>query len=202
MKREPRIKSPAQVRAAALALAAVLASCAPRAPVALIPEGYDSWASPTSIVLDYPVPGHGAGLRKIFMNGEALGYAERALARDPEAAWDFPAGSAIVKEVYASRSPGEGEGPAMLTAMVKAPADPRAVKGWLWVMKDLKEGGELILSSEFCSSCHEGANGTHGYGDKNAAGVFRDGVFMLPRAAPGAAEKAAAEPDTATSSEY
>lgn len=161
----------------ALGLGLSLFSCGGPAQ-ALLPPDWESWQRTTKLRLDYPIPGHENRLRVPRMN--ALGFA--SLPKQPPAAkaWDFPEGTIIAKDIYASANPKPGEGPVAVTAMLKAPEDPRARGGWIWFNKDLASGQERVFTEEFCVTCHENANETHPYGDKNPKGEFRDYVFLVP----------------------
>lgn len=169
--------------AAALALlaASLLLSCAPRArEPEFVPKDYASWRRTTALRLDYPIPGHEDNLRVIRMN--EAGFAVRPIPVDGRLRYDFPAGTVIAKEVYQGPSPAPGEAPASITAMVKAPDDPRALGGWLWIAKDLSKPfpNETVFGDRFCVGCHANANERHPYGDRNAAEEFRDYVFFVP----------------------
>jgi hypothetical protein len=167
-----------RARAAAVALAtlAALLSCARPAPRSLVPADYASWELTTKVPLDYPVPGHENHHRRIFMN--EIGEDVRIAKRQGRVVHDYPAGTVIVKEVYAGLQLQPGETPFQLLAMVKKPNDPLARGGWLWVMRDVASGQERIIDYEFCYDCHSNANEPHPYGDKNPGGEFRDYVFF------------------------
>lgn len=161
----------------ALAGLGLLAGCAAPGPVRLIPAAYRDWPALAEPV-NYAIPGHGTNQRRMFIDprgAAALGGAAAGEVR-------FPDGTVIVKEVYGSSQPAPGEDPQMLTAMVKAPQDPRAKGGWLWVMRPYASGDETVLASEFCLTCHANANEAHPYGDKNPQGAFRDYVFFAAKA--------------------
>jgi len=140
----------------------------------LVPDGYASWRRTTDVTLNYPIPGHMENLRVIYMNDVGFGFGRSA------AGVEFPAGTVIAKEVYAGPNPPAGAAPTMVTAMVKAPDDPDARGGWLWVMKDLSTGAETVVGGNFCVTCHGNANEGHPYGDRNAGEEFRDYVFFVP----------------------
>ncbi len=164
---------------AAFGLALVSCAKAPAPRAALLPADYPDLAKSVDRLLDYPIPGHGDDARLIFMNGTAFA----AASAPKDGAVTFPEGSVVIKEIYEGLKPAAGQAPAMLTAMVKAPGDPAAIDGWIWVVKDLSTGTESVMDADFCATCHAAANEAHPYGDKNPAEAFRDGVFILPSAA-------------------
>jgi len=169
---------------AALLAAASLASCAGKArDPEFVPADYASWRKTTELRLDYPIPGHEDRLRVIRMN--EAGFAVRPVMLDGRLRYDFPAGAVIAKEIYQGSSPAPGEAPVSITAMVKAPGDPRALGGWLWIAKDLSKPfpNETVFGDRFCVGCHANANERHPYGDRNKAEEFRDYVFFVPTAA-------------------
>ena len=92
----------------------------------------------------------------------------------------FPDGTVIAKEIFAVTSPGPADKPVMITGMVKAPGDPDARSGWLWLTKDLASGKESVYTGDFCVRCHANANEMHPYGSKNPSGAFSDYVFFIP----------------------
>jgi hypothetical protein len=177
--RQPR-RAARRASFAALALLAMAPqSCAKAPPPPLVPADYATWSKTTDRRLDYPIPGHEDRLRVIRMN--AVGMAYRPSGPAGAERWDFPAGTVIAKEIYPDADPAPGTAPIMVTAMVKAPGDPRAQAGWIWVVKDLASGGEKVFDGNFCLSCHEGANEAHPYGDGNPGGEYRDLVFYPPK---------------------
>ncbi len=176
----------------ALLAAALGASCRGRTRPAYLTPDYGSWRKTTELLLDYPVPGHMDRLRVPRMN--ELGWSARPREEGGKLRWDFPEGSVIVKEVYASRNPAPGEAPAELTIMVKAPRDPAAQGGWLWLTK-APGGEERLFEGSFCVTCHANANERHPYLDGNPREEFRDYVFLLPALPAASPGPAAAEPD-------
>lgn len=159
--------------AAALIL---LSACAPSVPKSYIPDDWPSWRKTTNVALDYPIPGHEDRYRVIRINDTGWEYAAGAAGGRRE----FPEGTIVVKEIYSSGKPASGEKPVTLTTMVKAPKDPSARGGWLWVVKDLATGKETVMTGTFCVTCHSNANEPHPYGDLNAGGEFRDFLFFIP----------------------
>ena len=157
------------------------ASCAkePREP--LIPLDYASWEKTTDVVLDYPIPGHEDRYRVIYINGRGSGASRQ---QGGTGRIDFPTGTIIAKEIYNVSKPGSGDKPVMVTAMVKAPDDPQASAGWLWLVKDLSSGVENVYTGDFCVRCHANANEKHPYDSKNPEGLFSDYVFFVPGDAP------------------
>ena len=86
----------------------------------------------------------------------------------------------IVKEVYQTRKPAEGEKPIQLTIMVKAPGDAHSQGGWIWLTRNLPDGKEAAFMGNFCFTCHADANEKHPFGDGNPNEEFRDYVFFIP----------------------
>jgi len=143
-----------------------------------LPSDYTAWRRTTDVVLDYPIPGHEDHFRVIKMNETGFGIEPRA--EDGRRRWEFPEGTIIVKEIFEGSKPVPAESPVMLTAMVKAPADPRARGGWLWITKDLAANKESVITGSFCVNCHGNANEAHPYGSKNVDEEFSDYVFFIP----------------------
>lgn len=163
---------------AILALGPALTACAPKDSKIYAPPEYTSWAPTTQIVLDYPIPGHENRLRLPRMNQTGMQTKPRVV--DGRITWDFPAGTIIVKEVYARPKPSPGEAPLQLTIMAKYPRDKRSQAGWLWLTKSLPDGKETVFTGNFCVSCHANANEGHPYGDHNPNEDFRDYVYFVP----------------------
>ena len=164
---------------AALAAMTVLAGCtSPKKAAAYSTPDYLSWARTTDIVLNYPIPGHQDRLRIPRMN--AVGFSTQPSVDSGKRRWDFPAGTVIVKEVYAAPKPTAAEKPIQLTIMVKAPKDPHSQGGWLWITRNLPGGAESVFMGNFCITCHANANEKHPYGDGNPTEEFRDYVFFVP----------------------
>lgn len=132
------------------------------------------WARTTSERLDFQVPGHGAGARRIYINpvGETV---EPPASADE--AWDYPQGTIIVKEVYASANPPEDAPPERLAIMVKNPDHPMSRGGWIWIGKSPGSDEERVFTEQFCVTCHANANEQHPYSDRNREGQFRDYTF-------------------------
>jgi hypothetical protein len=168
------------VLAAALAATILLAlSCSrPEAARRYLDVDYSNWRRTTATPLDYPIPGHEDHFRIIRANGLAFSGARKEAGG--KTFWSFPEGTLIIKEVYPTPHPVPGERPAMLTAMVKAPDDPRSRGGWLWIVKQLPGGSETVFGDSFCVTCHANANERHPYGDRNPTEEFRDYVFFPP----------------------
>lgn len=133
-----------------------------------------TWRKTHAEDLKYPIPGHMDNLRRIYMNPLGTQY----LAQKTQGPLNFPPGTILVKEIYPGPNPAPGTPPQVLTAMVKAPQDPRAKGGWLWVMKDPSTQKESLYPGQFCFDCHTNANEKHPYGDQNPEGQFRDGVYI------------------------
>jgi hypothetical protein len=158
-----------------LLLSVLLVACSNKEQTSLISEDYTNWNSTTDTVLDFVIPGHGNGLRKIYIN--SLGAGVSRLEVNNRLFYDYPKGTQIVKEVYASPNPADGEAPAMLTVMIKDQDHPMQRGGWIWLVKNTNTGVETILNEEFCFTCHNNANEPNPYGDGNSRGEFRDFVF-------------------------
>jgi hypothetical protein len=109
-----------------------------------------------------------------------IGFTAKPTIENGKQRWDFPAGTVIVKEVYETPKPVAGETPIQLTIMVKAPKDPHAQGGWLWITRDLPNGKESVFMGNFCITCHANANEKHPYGDGNPNEEFRDYVYFVP----------------------
>ncbi len=161
---------------AAAVVSAFLSACTPGAPKGRVPADWTSWRKPVDKVLNYTIPGHGDKARVIHINPAGWDYAVGAAAGRLE----FPVGTIVVKEIYASGNPAPGEKPTTLDVMIKAPDDPDARGGWVWVVKDLASGKETVITTTFCQSCHGNANSPHPYGDRNTKGVFRDYLYFPP----------------------
>jgi len=155
-----------------------LAACTAQRPTVYATPDYHSWKTTTEVVLDYPIPGHQNRLRVPRMNN--IGFAAKPILVDGKNHWDFPEGTVIVKEVYATPKPAAGGQPIQLTIMVKAPRDPHSQGGWLWITRDLPDGKEAVFMGNFCITCHANANEKHPYGDGNPNEEFRDYVYFVP----------------------
>jgi hypothetical protein len=163
---------------AALAAMGMLACCtAQKAPV-YATEDYHGWQRTTNVVLNYPIPGHQDRFRIPRMN--AIGFTAKPTTENGKHRWDFPEGTVIVKEVYATTTPAAGEKPIQLTIMVKATRDPHSQGGWLWITRDLPAGKEAVFMGNFCITCHANANEKHPYGDGNPNEEFRDYLYFVP----------------------
>lgn len=158
-----------------LLLSAFLSGCAERAPETLFDGEYKAWSQTISEPLTYPVPGHGERRRMIYIN--EIGTDVTVSVDDSGVStYEYPEGSIILKENY---SDVEGSELMQLTIMIKAPEDEMAQEGWIWLTKDPETGEERIFDeSNFCIVCHDDANQTHPYGDRNVNDEFRDYVFF------------------------
>ena len=161
--------------AAVLTLAVLAAGCTPTEEERLLEVDYRGWRQSTNVTLNFPVPGHGAGLRRSFVDDAGF---ETEPAEDGSIT--YPSGTIFIKEIYASADPPEGAEPVSMAGMVKAPDDPRSRGGWIWISRNPSTGAETILQEEFCVTCHANANETHPYGAGNAMERFRDYVFHAP----------------------
>ncbi len=155
-----------------------ITGCTKREATAYATPDYRRWKPTTDVVLDYPIPGHQDHFRIPRMN--AIGFTATPTMVGKKRRWDFPVGTVIVKEVYASTKPMPEDQPIQLTIMAKEPQDPRAQGGWLWITQDLPDGKEAVFMGNFCITCHANANEKHPYGDGNPNEEFRDYVFFVP----------------------
>ncbi|MGO9309972.1 MAG: cytochrome P460 family protein [Spirochaetia bacterium] len=160
------------------ALLGMLAGCTAAKTVDYATPDYRTWKRTTDVVLDYPIPGHQDRFRIPRMN--AVGFRAAPAMEGGKLHWNFPEGTVIVKEIYETPKPAPGEEPIQLTIMVKAPKDPRAQGGWLWITRDLPNGKESVFMGNFCITCHANANEGHPYGDGNPREEFRDYVYFVP----------------------
>ncbi len=160
-----------------IALATVLLfSCSASQARKYLPDDYSGWEKTTDTVLNYPISGHENHFRIPYIN--ETGEKPVVTVKNNRKYYDYPTGTIIIKEVYQNlTTPAPGEKPIMLTAMVKAPNDPNALGGWVWIVKT-PDNKETIFKSDFCITCHNDANSAHPYGDKNPDGDFRDYVFF------------------------
>lgn len=161
-----------------LSILAFLVACTGRQTIVYATPDYHSWKKTTNVVLDYPIPGHQNRFRVPRMN--EIGFTAKPTLENGKSHWDFPDGTIIVKEVYATPRPAPGEQPIQLTIMVKAPRDPHSQGGWLWITRDLPNGKESVFMGNFCITCHANANEKHPYGDGNPKEEFRDYVYFVP----------------------
>jgi hypothetical protein len=162
------------------AVCAVLAAgCGPAAPVSLLPADYASWQEATKVELNYPIPGHESNYRIDRVN--PIGFTYRPAASGGVATYSYPEGTVFAKEIYAGLGdPAPDAKPIQITFAVKAPKDPRARAGWIWVLRDVAAGKETIVTGSFCVDCHANANEKHPYGDKNPKQEFRDSIYFPP----------------------
>jgi hypothetical protein len=157
---------------------AALASCQKTEQGVRVPDAseYRRWEQPIQRILDYPIPGHEDNRRRIFINPR--GTEVRTERRENRVYWEYPEGTIIVKEIIAGLQGQDTDYPFQITAMIKAPEDPRSRGGWLWIAKAVDSGEVTIIDWEFCFDCHANANEPHPYGDGNPADEFRDYVFF------------------------
>ncbi|MFW6329744.1 MAG: cytochrome P460 family protein, partial [Alkalispirochaetaceae bacterium] len=137
----------------------------------LVTGNHENWSRTTTETLDFPVPGHGGGARRIFINPTGETVEPPDSAQEP---WDYPDGTIIVKEIYSSSDPPEDVPPDSLTIMVKDRDHPMSRGGWVWITKSPGSDRETIFTEQFCVTCHANANEEHPYGDNNREGQFRD----------------------------
>jgi hypothetical protein len=164
---------------AVVAAAGILWGCPATKKPEYAAADYHSWKRTTEVILDYPIPGHQDRFRIPRMNDR--GFTVRPAKVSGKLLWQFPVGTVIVKEVYRTPKPAPGESPIQLTIMVKAPGDPHAQGGWIWLTRDLPGGQETYFMGNFCITCHANANEKHPYGDGNPNEEFRDYVYFVPK---------------------
>lgn len=136
---------------------------------------YSSWSEPAGTTLDYPVPGHGDTLRKIFVNEIAAGVRKETDDKG-RARYIFPDDSIFIKEVYQTEED-IAVGKKALTIMVKASENTASQDGWLYYMQKHGETATRI-DGNMCIGCHEAANDRHIYFDRNSERAFRDYIFI------------------------
>lgn len=136
---------------------------------------YSNWKKTTNIELDYPIPGHMDNYRIAYINqiGENLSITQQGQS----VIHDYPKGTIIIKEIYENTTYQPGDKVISLTAMVKNPQSPYAQGGWIWIMKPMPNGKEIINRDGFCFNCHNDANERHPYGQGNPDEEYRDCVF-------------------------
>ena len=156
----------------------ILSACTPEKEGALVPPDHSGWRRTTEIELDYPIPGHESNYRIIYIN--SIGEDYTISQRDGRTVHEYPEGTIIIKDVYPGLTPEPEAEPVMQTVMIKDPEHPANSGGWVWVVKDLMEGGETVMEGQFCFGCHTNANERHPYGDENINEEFRDYVFFPP----------------------
>ncbi|MBN1498816.1 MAG: cytochrome P460 family protein [Spirochaetes bacterium] len=140
-----------------------------------VPDDYRAWKKPTDKILDYIVPGHGKSARIIYANDEF--YNVKINEVNGVKRYSFNDGTVIIKEVYPDKDAVRTSDP-MLTIMVKNSKSPDAIHGWLYYMQNPKTD-IMEVNTRMCVGCHEAANDTHPYFDKNPNQEFRDFVFVI-----------------------
>ena len=148
----------------------LLNSCTPEKVSITVPGDYRSWGTTHEGFLEYPIGGHTAPFRRVFLNSTA--------ASGQEATGTYADGSIFIKESFEA-IPQPDEHPVGLTLMIKDGENPDAVAGWLWVAVD-SEGNSSSITSKFCVGCHKAANYDHPYGGGNQDSRFRDFIFLPP----------------------
>lgn len=157
---------------AIIILALVISGCADETAETRIPLDYGDWKTTTDIPLDYEIPGHGTGVRMIYINDVGTGV--NAATENGRLSYEYPEGTVILKEVYNSSA---DQAPNNLTVMIKDSENPDARGGWIWLNRNYSSGRERLFKDDFCFACHVAANDRHPYGDGNADREFRDYVF-------------------------
>ena len=142
----------------------------------LVPTDYSDWSSTTEQILNYPIPGHEEHYRLIYIN--ALGVGVHVEQVGGKTYYDYPIGTIIIKDIYASLAPLPDENPVSQTVMIKDPDNTQSRGGWIWVVKDVETGEETVIDYEFCFDCHLNANERHPYGDRNLKIDYRDYVYF------------------------
>jgi hypothetical protein len=140
-----------------------------------IPKDYRNWKNPVDRILDYPVPGHGAGYRIIYANDIAF-KARIKKGADGVDRVEMPEGSIVIKEAYKERED-INKKLRDITVMVKRSGDENALKGWLYYVK-FPDKEIKRVDGRLCLGCHEAANEEHLYFDRNKKGIFRDYLFV------------------------
>ena len=152
----------------------MISSCSTPEAEPFLTAEYITWEKTVAEPLTYPIPGHGATRRVIFIND--IGTSVSVTSEEGKERYDYPVGTIIVKENYEDL---EGTSLVNITIMVKAPEHKSAMAGWVWLVKNPKTGDENVFTeSSFCLTCHVGANEEHPYGDLNPASEFRDYVYF------------------------
>jgi hypothetical protein len=150
-----------------------------RETVSLVPADYRSWQLSTQRELNYPIPGHLNNYRIIHVNATGLRYT--VTTENGRRTVTYPTGTTLVKEIYSGLDdPPEGALPASIVAMVKNPADHRAIRGWVYLLKNPRTGEEQVVTESLCADCHAAASDRHPYGGGNPGGESRDCVFITP----------------------
>jgi hypothetical protein len=156
---------------------AMASGCREKKDEQLVDFDYSSWKKTTDVELNYFIPGHEGHYRIPYINktGENV---EVAVDERGKKSYNYPEGTIIIKEIYPNLQLREGDKPIMLTVMIKKEDHEHAQGGWVWIVKQLDSGKEVVFKSDMCVYCHDGANGRHPYGDKNPNEEFRDYVFF------------------------
>ena len=149
-------------------------SCGAEKEVRLLPEDYSRWDTTHPGFLEYPIAGHTAPVRRIFVNQTGAAFRDT-----PPTDGRYPDGTIFIKENYTALHQAETQ-PDSITAMVKDRENPDAVGGWVWLAVDGATRNETVVTGRFCVSCHRAANDAHAYGDKNPDREFRDFIFLPP----------------------
>lgn len=136
---------------------------------------YKKWKKPVNEIMDYPVPGHGAGFRIIYANDVSYS-AKISTGANGLKKTVFPDGSYIIKESYKNRQD-IGKKEPVVYGMIKNSSSPEAVSGWIYYVKKPKEPLKII-TTKMCIGCHESANEKHPYFDGNRDDSFRDYLFV------------------------
>lgn len=163
------------VSASILIMVILTVSCN-RNMIFVVSDNYTDWKKTTEVRLDYPIPGHENHFRQIFIN--PIGENAKKEEFSGRVQYTYPEGTIVIKEIYSGTSVDPGERPAQLTVMVKDSKSSKARGGWIWIVKQVKTGQEIIVENDFCVGCHEAANDIHPYGDLNPRGEFRDYLFF------------------------
>ena len=158
------------------AIAIIFAGCSGRESPPLVPGDYTTWKRTTTIELNYPIPGHEDNYRIIYINsiGEGIQISEK----NNRIMQEYPTGTIIAKEIYPNQVLAGGDKPVQLTVMVKDPENENSRGGWIWLVKNMVNEKETIITGEFCVTCHANANEQHPYGEGNQREEFRDFVFF------------------------
>jgi len=135
---------------------------------------YRGWKKVLKKVIEYPVPGHGAGARVIYANDAA--FKTKILeSREHQKKIILPEGALIIKESYKSIKEINSSAP-VIYIMKKNSKSPDSIEGWMYYVR--KPGMKIMfIKGRMCVGCHEAANERHPYFDGNEEGIFRDYIF-------------------------
>jgi cytochrome P460 len=158
-----------------------LASCEP-APLPYLDVDFSAWELLTPEPITDTIPGHGSGVRNIFIND--IGKEVSRTTVGARLVWDYPEGTIVLKTASTSLEEDSADEFVVLLGMVKDSEDPHSQGGWVWLTRDPRSGEETIFDTEYCIACHVDANERRTRTDRIPTGVpnpdreFRDFVFF------------------------